>query len=256
MTHPASETLHPAPVEKRIVREIVPLWRIAVIIGMTGITLALCFMFRGQIGMSRAGVILTLPHRVGEWWGVDQAISLSEKTLLPSDTTFARKNYESLDGDSIMFSIVLSGADKRSIHRPEICLPGQGWTIHGGQVVPILLHSGRTLQAMNLTLSRPIRLNNGQQKEIYAYYMYWFVGDGVETPNHWMRLWLASWDRVVHHVNHRWAYVIVNSMITQDLKPRGKDPVETLAMMKDFVADIVPSFQITEGATENPPANP
>jgi hypothetical protein len=73
--------------------------------------------------------------------------------------------------------------------------------------------------------------------------MYWFVGDKVTTPYHMQRLWLTSWDRVVHHVNHRWAYIIVTSYITQGLTPHGKSPSDTLATMKGFIADILPYFQ-------------
>jgi hypothetical protein len=98
---------------------------------------------------------------------------------------------------------------------------------------------------MNLSLTQQLSTSTGVKVTVPSYYMYWFVGDNVTTPYHMQRLWLTSWDRVVHHINHRWAYIIVTSYITQGLTPHGKSPSDTLAMMKGFIADILPYFQKT-----------
>lgn len=230
----------------------VSLPRAAALAAGAAATMGLCLLTMPPTGVTGAGVTTDLPYRVDGWWGISQEMSPAEKLILPSDTEFARKSYDSSSGDNIMASIVLAGAEKRSIHRPEICLPGQGWTIRNGHVVAIPLQSGRTLQAMNLTLERPVRTSSGKEVTLSAYYLYWFVGEDVTTPYHWQRMWLTSWDRLVHHVNHRWAYIIVTSPITEGLKPHGKSPEETLEMLKKFVADAVPSFQ----KDEMPPARP
>jgi EpsI family protein len=186
---------------------------------------------------------MDLPQNMGRWRGFDTPISEAEKTILPTDTEFARKDYKSPEGDDIMCSIVLSGVERRSIHRPEICLPSQGYTIESGQVVDVPLLSGHTLKVMNLSLTQQLSTSTGGKVTVPSYYMYWFVGHNVTTPYHMERLWLTSWDRVVHHVNHRWAYIIVTSYITQGLTANGKSPSDTLAMMKGFIADILPYFQ-------------
>jgi len=230
----------------------VPFWRTGVAGAFFVAAILLCTLLRTPTDESVAGVNMTLPYQMGDWWGTDQDVSLTEKTILPPDTEFARKTYESGSGNSVLCSIILSGTEKRSIHRPETCLPGQGWTIRNGQVIDVPLHSGHNLQVMNLTLSRNVTLSNGKKKEVFSYYIYWFVGDHIVTPYHWRRVWLSSWDRVVHHINHRWAYVIVNSMVTQGLRPNGKDPAETLAMLKKFIADIVPSIEKDEAGAVAP----
>jgi hypothetical protein len=193
--------------------------------------------------MTVAGVTMALPDDIGPWWGFDRSISEAEKTILPSDTEFARKEYDSVQGDKITCSIVLSGAEKRSIHRPEICLRAQGWDIPSGQVIDVPLHSGHILKVMNLSITRSAVTTTGQKIQLPASYMYWFVGDKVTTPYHWERLWLTSWDRIVHHINHRWAYIIVMSNITEGLQPHGKNSTETLEMLKGFIADAAPTFQ-------------
>ena len=75
---------------------------------------------------------VTLPAYLGsEWEGQAADISAIEREVLPADTGFSRKNYVSLQrpNERVFLSIVLSGRDRTSIHRPEICLVGQGWTI-------------------------------------------------------------------------------------------------------------------------------
>ena len=207
------------------------------------LTALLCIWTTPPTGQTVAGVTLTLPDYIGQWWGFGEAMSEAEKAALPSDTEFERKEYSSPQGDKIVCSIILSGAQRRSIHRPEICLRAQGWTLQSGQVIDVPLHSGHTLKVMNLSIIRPATTVTGENFELPGYYMYWFVGDKVTTPYHWERLWLTSWDRIVHQINHRWAYVIVMSPITQGLKSDGKSPSETMEMLKAFIADVVPSFQ-------------
>jgi len=233
---PASPSQNPRPIS-------FPLTGSAIVAGMSVATALLCYWTTPPTGMTVAGVTMTLPDYVDHWWGYQEPMSEAEKTILPTDTEFERKHYDSHDGDRITCTIVLSGAERRSIHRPEICLPGQGYTIESSQVIDVPLHSGNNLKVMNLTLTRPARTADGRNIQVSYYFMYWFVGDKVTTPYHMSRLWLTSWDRIVHHVNHRWAYVSLVSPITEGLAPQGRNPEETMKMLKDFIADVVPSFQ-------------
>ncbi|HZZ21055.1 MAG TPA: exosortase/archaeosortase family protein, partial [Opitutaceae bacterium] len=77
---------------------------------------------------------VALPTFVGEdWIGRRTEISAVEREVLPPDTGYSRKTYVSLADPTkqVFLSIVLSGRDRTSIHRPEVCLVGQGWTIGG-----------------------------------------------------------------------------------------------------------------------------
>jgi hypothetical protein len=143
---------------------------------------------------------------------------------------------------------VLAGGEKRSIHRPEVCLPGQGWTINSSEVVPVTLSTGTKLQVMKLVLEREVQASAKERIKIKSLFLYWFVGKGVTTPKHETRVFLTSWDRVVHNLNHRWAYVIVNSMVTEGLAPGGLNEEETLRMLKAFTAEMAPKFMVSEGA--------
>lgn len=227
-------------------------WRNLTVLAIAATTVWLCKQTTPPVSASDAGVIMKLPDQIFRYRGYFQPVSVAETTILPSDTEFARKMYKSAEDDQILCSIVLSGAEKRSIHRPEICLPGQGWTIRSGEQMPVVLQNGFRLETMTLTLSRDVQINPTTRKTILSYYIYWFVGQDKMTPQHWRRIFLTSWDLVAHNRNHRWAYVIVSSMVTEGLRPGGKSAEQTLQMLQDFIRDIAPCFLKPELIT--PPA--
>ncbi len=222
--------------------ESVPLWKSITVLLIAGITMMLCLSSRDVTEISKAGVIMQLPNRIGDYWGNHQEVSHAEKTILPEDTEFARKLYESSEGDQILCSIVLSGAQKRSIHRPEVCLPGQGWTVRSAEVISIPLDHHAPLRAMNLSLQRPIESGPHQKKTLSSYYLYWFVGENRMTPHHYERILSTSWDRVFHKINHRWAYVIISSWVTEGLRPPYHNASQTLTAIKEFIRLAAPTF--------------
>jgi hypothetical protein len=230
----------------------VPAWRSAVVLGLACL-IGLAYVFNPPLDVEpQAGVVMDLPVILGDYLGKKGAITAVEYDLLPKDTVFARRFYDDGHGRQVNCSIVLSGAEQRSIHRPEGCLTGQGWTIVGQDTIPIPLLSGRTLEARKLSLERQVAGQNNEPITLRAFYIYWFVGQGVETPSEFYRVLLSNWDRVVHNRAHRWAYVSVFSLVTEGLQPGGLDAAQTEAMLKDFTRQIVPTFQISEMPPQAP----
>lgn len=219
----------------------IPWWRSIVFILAGVITIFACTRYSNIGTASEAGVIMQLPNSVGNLWGVDQPVSESEKVILPPDTEFAKKIYGFGD-DKIQCQIVLAGAEKRSIHRPEICLPGQGWSIKSGDVINVPLKNGHSLPVMKLTMTRTVQVSQTTHKELTALFLYWFVGKDSTTPYHWERILKTSWDRVVHKTNHRWAYVIVSAPVLAGFTPDGKDTKQTLEMLTNFIHEAAPEF--------------
>ncbi len=140
------------------------------------------------------GIKLELPQFVGKWYGVDQAITERELAMLAADTEFARKVYTDATGNVIFVSIVLSGADlDNSIHRPERCLPAQGWTIADTRSLPLPLESGKKLEVTRLHDVRQVLLTQ------------WRDGFALQPELLLVRR-LSSPDRVApraHHARHR-----------------------------------------------------
>lgn len=213
-----------------------------------------------------AGVKADLPDQVGEWRGyalrfcqnqtcqkefdarslADPAVcpqcggqlagmSFLESRLLPHDTVLVKKRYTNNVGRMMFASIVLSGRERASIHRPEVCLVGQGSEIVNQSVLEVPMDGRPPLQVKVLDMIHRRGDPASAQTVHYSYYAYWFVGHGRETPEHWQRMfWMAS-DRVLHNIAHRWAYISVASVRTE----HGD---EHLDQARDFIHDLYPQM--------------
>jgi EpsI family protein len=218
------------------------LWRSALLFVLVAATIVAGLLGPKVESGSLPGVKMELPYKIGQYWGYDQEVSEAELAILPKDTGFARKKYDTLDGDEVFCSIVLAGAQRQSIHRPEVCLPAQGWSIRDRSTERVKLANGKEIPITVLTLVRPVQLPNGQTVEIRQLYAYWFVGRTRMTHSHYSRIFESMLDRILYGINHRWAYVTVSSIISETIKRDGKTKVETLNMLKEFIAQSAPQF--------------
>src|SRR5690606_35320842 len=153
---------------------------------------------------SDAGVFLTedgsapvdLPAFVGvDWIGRRAEVTQVERDILPPDTGYSRRNYVALHqpGRQVFLSIVLSGRDRSSIHRPELCVAGQGWTITG-RTSETLDFPGREGENFTATVLR-IEHKMGDKK-IPALLAYWFVSSNRVVATHGERMLFGAWDRL------------------------------------------------------------
>ena len=136
--------------------------------------------------------------------------SLGEIRQLPKDTIIRKKEYTHPSGTVLTAAIVVSGRERASIHRPQVCLTGGGQEIVHEEVMK--LESEESFKVSVLDLVRPVKAPDGRVLQYTSYYAYWFVGKGHETPYHLQRMfWMAS-DRVIHSRTSRWAYVSVSGI--------------------------------------------
>ena len=204
---------------------------------LAGLTLLACRLFHDVDTKTEPGVIMNLPDSVGNYLGFNMDITESERLILPKDTEFAKKRYMGFDLPEMTTEIVLTGAQRQSIHRPQVCLVGQGWAVQKEETIPITLADGRVQKVRNLTL---VRTQDGVQ--IVGYFIYWFIGKDKTTDDHVERIILTSWDRIVHRVNHRWAYVIVSSILPTQAEERQK----VLSDLVSFTRELIPQIQRPE----------
>lgn len=237
-----------------------------VVIGLlAAASLVLAFSVNVSV-TDEAGVKMALPDQVGEWSGQDirfclnpvcqrdwfladitngvcpacggdvSTMTKAEKDLLPADTILLKKQYKTPSGQSLFVSIVLSGSERASIHRPQICLVGQGNEIVDSNVLPVDLPGRDPVEVMVLDLIRRAQDSGGVQREMPTYYAYWFVGKGRETPYHIQRMiWMAT-DRILHNVSHKWAYIAVAGV----RKPG--DDAAYKQQIAGFVRDLYPQL--------------
>jgi hypothetical protein len=131
-----------------------------------------------------------------DWIGQKVPVSAVERAILPPDTGFSRKNYVSLQDrtQQVFVSIVLSGRDRSSIHRPELCLVGQGWIIRG-RFAHRFGYPGAapaSVPATGLQVQREVALPGGGRLEVPALVAYWFVGCGRVVAAQWERMWWGA----------------------------------------------------------------
>jgi EpsI family protein len=189
------------------------------------------------------GVIMDLPESLGQWSGESQKITEAELNGLAPDTSFARRMYSNAFGDHILASIVLAGEDPdNSIHRPERCLPAQGWTVVESRTVIMkapALPTGQ-LKATRLRNQRTFEDEKGNSHTLYNLNYYWFVGYADVTPSHIDRALIDIRDRVTKGYNQRWAYVTVASTVTEGFVKFGRSEAATDQMIQSLIQELFP----------------
>ena len=126
-------------------------------------------------------------------------VSEAERHVLPADTGFDKRRYEDGDGNWYQVSLVIGGKSKSSIHRPELCLPGQGFQM----MAPRTVESGG-VEWHSVMLARGAVPACG-----FAYTF--FNQDGYRTSSHLKRIFRDVWDRSIRGRIDRWVMVTVFS---------------------------------------------
>ena len=222
----------------------------------------------GVVASDEAGIVLHLPGQVGDWRGEGLlfcpnrecggqylesqledsstcprcgaplgSMNWAERAMLPADTGLVRKYYARAGNrEGVHATIVLSGDDRSSIHRPQVCLTAAGHEITDERVIRIPL-AGRAepLDVMVMDMARSYPADDGSPATSYSYYAYWFVGKGRETPSHLVRMAWMGYDRVFRGVSHRWAYIAMSGARV----PGSDAHLQTIA---DFASQLHPAL--------------
>lgn len=182
-----------------------------------------------------------LPDQAGGWTGgKPEGLTEVERNVLPADTKGVRRAYRDAAGNELFCSIVLSGREVSSIHRPELCLPGQGWKIESEYTEPVSTPEapGGVLQVMRMNATRTSTAADNQGVVTRFVFAYWFVGKDRVTPYHWQRILWTAEDRVLHNRNHRWAYI----MVYTPNGPRHDSDEESMQLIAQFVQGVYPQL--------------
>lgn len=160
--------------------------------------------------------------------------SRGEKIALPPDTVIVKKRYRAEEQVPITATVVLSGEDRSSFHRPRKCIQAQGHTIHAERNLQIDLPGRKPLPLRVFELSYPGR--DGRLVE--SFFAFWFVGKNHETTSHMQRMLWMGYERLVQHTANRWAYVSISG-------PREEGEGDAyLERLKAFLTDFVPAIAV------------
>ncbi len=185
-----------------------------------------------------------LPATVSGWKSEAATIQTSELDTLPKDTTYGRRIYENATGCKALMSVILMGTDRTSIHKPEFCLPGQGWSLISQYPTSIRVEGNAPydLPVMKWIIGRKAKDSNGQIVDIRGVYVFWFVSDTRITAQHSGRMTSIVKNLLTKGELERWAYVACFSPCAAGAEEA------TFVQLQQLIANSVPEFQLTRGA--------
>ena len=141
-----------------------------------------------------------LPGFESEELGASEA----ELTVLPADTTIIKRRYVAPSGDWMVVSLVVGGKSKSSIHRPELCLPAQGFAMRNPRTHEV---GGRDWRMIELS---------AKDSPSCGFAYTFFNQEGYSTASHVARIFRDVLDRSVLNRIDRWVMVSVHASRADD----------------------------------------
>lgn len=169
-------------------------------------------------------------------------MSPAERAILPAGTLVMKKTYSSPQQEPIFVSVVISGTDRLGIHRPQNCLPAQGFTISKTERMPIKIQGREDLIVTLLELERKDEVRDGAGSHVKTFSMaYWYFSGGHETPYQSSMMFWMAYDRIFLNRAERWAYISI-------MTPRRGDSSANMAGLDNFVSLLHPVLRKTAGS--------
>lgn len=190
-----------------------------------------------------------LPLSLGDYQGREFDMTADEKNLLDEGVRLARNVYASTAGRQIMATVILSGFEKRSLHRPEVCLPNQGWTVTDRTQIPLQMKDGREISIMMMRIFRDSEPQPGVKVRTRAINFYWYIGsDGSSCADHYEHVFLSYYDAVFRNIQHRWSMASIYVPLPEQ-RVGQEDPMQELNAAEDaraFLSQLAPAFMLTK----------
>jgi len=185
-----------------------------------------------------------LPAQVLDFSSKKEAQDQTVLDMLPKDTSYAQRLYTATNGFWVNANIILMGTDRTSIHKPEFCLPGQGWQINQKTNVELTISGTRpySLRVAKWTISNVLLGANGQRQRVSGLYVFWFVAKNEQTTDHQQRIWWLTRDLLTTGVLQRWAYISYFTVCVPGQEDAAFDKIKKLILAS------VPEFQLPPGA--------
>ncbi len=142
-------------------------------------------------------------------------ISPAERRLLPDDVEIQRKRYRHEDGGERTVILLISGASREGIHRPEWCLAAQGFRAGDRRILKT--PGADDCEEFNFGVYPILRKAAAAKSEPLGYFLYWFEGPNRKTPHNGERILRMGWDRLRHGRIQRWAYLSIQTTLPRSV---------------------------------------
>lgn len=212
-----------------------------------GIILSVSFLIPNKQELLPSSMSMTLPlnFELQGWYGIRRQESSDERKTLAPDTLFTKADYRVLrhfewekQMPDIHVSLVFSGSDmNQSIHRPELCLPGQGHLNLTGTPSEILLDNGKEIRFTRLSSFK--KMPNLPDGKLHFIHYYTFVGHGNLCYSHMLRTLCDIKDRTLRGISQRWAYFQVGIYWSPHL---GISQEEADRLLRKLISQLLPGI--------------
>lgn len=164
-------------------------------------------------------------------------ISIGEAKLLPDNTPIFRREYIRQGHPPIQATVVFSGIERRSIHRPQVCLVSQGNRITNEYPYDVKVGDGKTLRIRVLDIQQVYGNEDGTKSIQSAVYAYWLFNPERETDSHLRRFLYMAIDNSFRSYRPRWGYATIS--FERDLR----DPDAWKRQLDEFVPLLYPVLE-------------
>lgn len=187
-----------------------------------------------------------LPERVPGYTMDSLPVDAIVTNVLPRDTSYGHARYLAADSNfAAQVTVVLMGTDRTSLHKPQFCLTGAGWSINQTEVDTIRMEQpfAYDLPVIKLTVSGQFPVE-GRTVQAAGVYVYWYVADDAlsAAPSGSDRMWSIARELITTGVLQRWAYVSYFSY-----GPPGTED-QLYERQKKLITASVPEFQLAPKA--------
>lgn len=207
------------------------------------LALGLCARTDASLSLAEPGVRLELPLQISGYQGQSIEKTAQEANVLDEGVELVRTFYTSTKGRRVLVTVIVGGPGKRTLHRPEVCLPGQGWTIASSNELPLNFADGGEVDATLLRLFREVEVEPGKRVRMRGLNLYWYVGsDGTTRPDYYGHISKGYLDAIFRNLNHRWSMVSVFVPVSESLigQEDGFAEFGVLEEVRTFLGELAP----------------
>jgi exosortase len=208
--------------------------------------LVICMRSDSSYQVAPAGIRAEMPSLLGSYASSDQPMTSREQSILAEDVKIERRLFTKLDR-VILASAVLSGAEKRSLHPPDVCLPAQGWKIGSSAPISIDIGTGTEITATLMNMYREVENESGQKIRVKALSLFWYQGSDDATSASYQGHVIRTYtDAFIKNINHRWALLMFFVPIKQSVGGLD-DAFSEIAALEDtkaFIKELIPGMLV------------
>jgi hypothetical protein len=216
------------------------------VITILGGALGICAMTDASYQVAPANISPDMPAQVLNFVSTDQPMTSREQSILAEDVRIGRRLYTTTDR-AILATAVLSGAEKRSLHSPDDCLPAQGWMVSSESIITMDVGDGKEASATLMSMFRDVVDKGGQRVRIRGINIFWYVGsDGTTCAGYQEHVIKTYTDAFFKNINHRWT--LLTFFVPLKVSVAGfEDPFAELAAVEEtkvFIRELLPKIKV------------